>query len=129
MIRAPLALAALALAAWLGVQAVGARAQDELTDLALKPGKLTPAELRHADALVERAGRLSPDRRPQMFRALLEAREGDRRAAVAGLASVARAEPENVQAWALLARLAAGYDDALAARARARVRVLAPPVR
>ena len=38
------------------------------------------------------------------------------------------AEPENLEAWALLARAARTEDPALAARARARQRELAPPV-
>jgi hypothetical protein len=48
---------------------------------------------------------------------------------VATFRAIARREPRNAEVWAALSRAAAGYDDALAARARARLRTLVPAVR
>ena len=55
-------------------------------------------------------------------------RAGRTREAIAVLRRTVAAEPENLEAWALLARAARTEDPALAARARARQRELAPPV-
>jgi hypothetical protein len=109
-IRAALALAALAVAAVLAVQAVGARADGELSRLVLSPSQPTAAQLAGGRTLLARARRLNPDTRPDVLGGLLR-------------------EPENLEAWALIARLAQGQDAALEATARSRVRALAPPVR
>lgn len=127
--RAILALAAVALAAVLAVQALSARADVELTKLVLHPTPLTAQQRERAGALLDRAGRLSLDTRVDIERGTLRARAGDLRGARAQFESVVRREPENLEAWALLARVAERYDPARAAAARARVRRLAPPVR
>jgi hypothetical protein len=127
--RATLALAALALAAVLAVQALAARADLELTRLVLNPTPLTAQQQARADMLVGRADRLSLDTRTDIERATLRARAGDFRGAGAKFESVVRREPQNLEAWALLARAAERYDPARAAEARARTRRLAPPVR
>jgi hypothetical protein len=129
LLRAALALAALAVAAVLVVQAVGARADAELSRLVLSPSQPTAARLAGGRTLLARARRLTPDTRPDVLGGLLRLRAGDTRGALAALRGVVRREPENLEAWALIARLAQGQDAALEATARSRVRALAPPVR
>ena len=126
--RIAVAVAALVVAGWLGVEALGARADTELTRIVLSPHDLTPAQQARARTLVARTARLNPDSRPDELRGILRLRAGDARGAGAAFAAIVREEPDNLGAWALLARAAGGYDPALAAAARARVRALAPPV-
>ena len=126
--RLLVAVAALAVAGWLAVEALGARADTELTGLVLSPKPLTAAQQARARVLVDRAARLNPDTRPDEIRGILRLRAGDSRGAARAFQAIVRAEPENLGAWALLARAAGGYDATLAARARSRVRALAPPV-
>jgi len=81
-----------------------------------------------ADDLVRTDRRLNPDRRPDLYEAVVLGRSGRTREAIAVLERTVAAEPENLEAWALLAGAAKTEDPALAARARARQRELAPPV-
>jgi hypothetical protein len=123
------AIACLVVAAWLAVLAVGARSQDEVRRIVFQPpGQLDNAERARALELIDRAERLSFDRRPEQYRAVLALRDGHARDAAALAARLTREEPENPEAWALLARAAASYDPALAVRARLRLRALVPPV-
>ena len=131
MIAVRITLVALALLAggWLAVQERAADAEQELDRIAFRPGgALTPAEVARAEDLLETARRLNPDRRPDLYEAVVLGRDGREREAVAVLRKTVAAEPENLEAWALLARTARRADPRLAARARARLRVLAPPV-
>jgi Flp pilus assembly protein TadD len=124
--RALLLVAALVAGGWLAVQERAARAERRLTHLAFETrGPIDAADVR---SLLAADRRLNPDHRPDLFEGVLLAREGNPRGAVAALRRAVAAEPENVEAWALLASAAARLDPALAARARARVRELAPPV-
>ena len=126
--RIALALVALVIAGWLAVEAIGAHAETQLRAIAFAGSAPDRATRARADTLLARAERLNPDQRPELYRAVLQSREGDRRGALRTLAAVTRAEPENLEAWALLAEAARGYDAGLAARAAARSRELAPPV-
>ncbi len=131
MIAVRITLVALALLAggWLAVQERAADAEQELDRIAFRPGgALTPAEVARAEDLLATARRLNPDRRPDLYEAVVLGRDGREREAVAVLRETVAAEPENLEAWALLARTARRADPRLAARARARLRVLAPPV-
>ena len=130
MIRALIVAAALLAGGWLAVQERAARAEVELESIAFDPGGALDAGHRRPRA-GSAAHRSAPEPRPAA-RPLRGGRarprrphpRGDRRAAGATVA----AEPENLEAWALLARAARTEDPALAARARARQRELAPPV-
>ena len=124
-----LALAAVAIAGWLGVQAVGAHGDAEVTRTTLSERTPTAQERARALRLIARMERLNPDERPEQLRGLVAYRAGDMRRATAIFRGIVRDEPESLQAWALLARAAERYDPSLAAEARARMRVLAPPVR
>lgn len=124
--RALLLVAALAVGGWLLVQERAARAESELTHLAF--ATKGPVDAAHVRSLLATDRRLNPDHRSDLFEGVLLARDGRPGAAVAALRRAVAAEPENVEAWALLASAAARQDPALATRARARVRALAPPV-
>lgn len=130
-IAARLLLVALAVLAggWLLVQERAARAEGRLAVLAFQTrGELTPEQVRRGEALLRADRRLDPDRRPDLYEAVLLGRRGRTAEAVAVLRDTVRAEPENLEAWALLARSAAQVDPRLAAAARARAWALAPPV-
>jgi predicted Zn-dependent protease len=131
MIAVRIALVALALAAgaWLAVQERAAVADEELTDIAFRSqARPTDPQLARLGDLLDRLRRLNPDRRPDLLEAFVLYRTGRDNEALAVLGGAVRDEPENVEAWALLARIAETADPALAARARARLRELAPPV-
>jgi len=123
-VRIVLILAALLAGAWLATQARAARAEQELTKIAFE--NQDPAD---APSLLEADRLLNPDRRPDLFEGVILGRRGDFPGAVAALRRVTRAEPENVEAWALLASAAKRTDPRLAAEAAATARRLAPPVR
>jgi predicted Zn-dependent protease len=123
-VRIVLIVAALVAGAWLAVQERAARAEQGLTKIAFEKGE--PAD---AQRLLAADRRLNPDRRPDLFEAVILGRQGDFRGAVAAIERVTRAEPENIEAWGLLASAAQRTDPALAARARARARALSPPIR
>src|SRR6188472_3926432 len=117
--RTLLVVAALAAGGWLFVQERAARAESRLTHLAFETKR--PVDAAEARSLLATDRRLNPDHRPDLFEGVLLAREGRPRAGVAALRRAVAAEPENVEAWALLASAAARQDPALATRARARV--------
>ena len=124
--RVLLLVVALGAGGWLFVQERAARAESRLTHLAFETKG--PVDAAEVSSELATGRRLNPDRRPDLFEGVLLAREGRPRAAVAALRRGVAAEPENVEAWALLASAAARLDPALATQARARVRALAPPV-
>jgi predicted Zn-dependent protease len=121
--------AGLPAAGWLGVQERAAGAEAELDALAFDSrGEVGEAQLGEGRELLRTARRLNPDRRPDLYEAVLLGRAGRKPEAVAVLRRVVAAEPENVEAWGLLATPATGADASLAARARSRLRELSPPV-
>ena len=129
MVRVLLVLLALLAGGWLVVQERAARAESELEAIAFDPGgALGPETVARAEDLLRADRRLNPDRRPDLYEAVVLGRAGRTREAIAVLRRTVAAEPENLEAWALLARAARTEDPALAARARARQRELAPPV-
>jgi Flp pilus assembly protein TadD len=117
---------ALAGTGFLAVQERSARAADRITGTAL--GKPGAAAVREAQALERIARRLSPDTQPTLDLGIVESLAGLYGAAGERFSRVARAEPENVRAWALLCLAAPRYDSGSAVRACARARALAPPV-
>jgi Flp pilus assembly protein TadD len=122
------AVAGLAVA-WLAVEAVGAHAEQQLTTLTFAPGRPSAAERARAAVLTRRAGRLNPDPHVDLYAGVLDLRLGRTARAAGVFATVARGQPEDLEAWALAARAAqqAGLRG-LARSAAARVRTLAPPV-
>jgi hypothetical protein len=128
-VRVALVIASLAAAAFLVVQERGARAASDIATTALAangvPGAQQVAATRKQLATAQR---WNPDTTPRVDIGVLEARAKQYRAAGADFAAVTRKEPENAQAWSLLAFAAQPYDSGLAAKARARARALEPPV-
>lgn len=87
----------------------------------------SPAEIESALADARDAELLNPDwAEPEGLRATLEIRARRERPAYDSLTEIVRREPENVQAWALLALVSRRIDPPLAARAARRVRELDP---
>ena len=121
--RIILIVAALLAGGWLATQVRAARAENELTKIAFENGRGDSAALLDADRL------LNPDRRPDLFEGVILGREGDFRGAVEAIQRVTTAEPQNIEAWGLLASAAKRTDPRLAAEAAATARRLAPPVR
>ncbi len=122
--RIVLIVAALLTGSWLAVQARAAHAENQLTAIVFENGDLNDAQrLLKADRL------LNPDRRPDLFEGVILGKRGDFPGAVAAIQRVTSAEPENIEAWGLLASAAARTDPRVAAEARAAARRLAPPVR
>jgi hypothetical protein len=128
-VRVVLVVLSLAAAAFLVVQERGARAGADIGTTALAPtGVPSSAQVAGTRAKLAAAERWNPDTTPRVDVGVLEVRARQYRAAGADFAAVARREPENAQAWALLAFAAQRYDSGLAAKARARARALEPPV-
>jgi predicted Zn-dependent protease len=119
-------LVALALLAggWLVVQERAARAEQRLTQLVFESDAPIPAD--EADRLLDQARRLNPDRRPDMFEAVVRNRQGRTAEAIAALERVTGREPENIDAWGLLTTITKQHDPELARRAREQVRRLSP---
>ena len=127
--RVVLVVLSLAAAGFLVVQERGARAAADIQKVALSGTKdPTPQEVTEARAQVKSATKWNPDTEPIVNLGVIEARAGDFKAGGATLRSVTLKEPENGQAWSLLAFAARRYDSELEATARARVRELMPPV-
>jgi predicted Zn-dependent protease len=127
-VRVTLVLVATALAA---VFAVGLRAShlgSEGDALAVRGASLDRATAAHADDLLRRAARLTPDTSPDVARAGLLSQRGDHTAAIAVVRSVLRREPRNVTAWIVLSVAAKPVDPALSRAARRRAAELAPAV-
>jgi hypothetical protein len=122
--RVALLVFAIAAVGWLAVSVGSSRAQNELIDLGV-PGHGADPTRERVRALADRARLLSRDRRADLAEGVALRRIGDTAGAVRVFERVAREEPENVEAWGLLARDA---GPPLAAEARRRLRVLAPPV-
>jgi predicted Zn-dependent protease len=126
--RIVIVVLALTGAAWLAVELRSSDAQDRMIALAFARRAPSKADLARASDLAPRARTLNPDVRVDESLGVLRLRTGDRAAAVATFRRLTAREPRNAELWAALAQAAAGYDDALATRARSRARALAPPV-
>jgi Flp pilus assembly protein TadD len=120
---------ALAAAGFLVVQERGARAAAEIQKVALSgTSDPTAQQVARAREQVKTATKFNPDTEAILNLGVIEARAGDFPAGGATIRSVTVKEPENGQAWSLLAFAAKRYDPELEATARSRVRELIPPV-
>jgi len=128
VVRAGIVVLAVAAIAWLAAGLAATRAQDELSRLVAVTEDPTAARIARAADLRRDAERWAPGRRASLLEATMRLNGGDAEGAVRLLGDVVRDEPENGEGWLLLARAAAERDPALADRAMARVRVLAPEV-
>ena len=124
MTRAAVAIAAVAVLAWLAIMYRDARLQAEGVRLA---GQVRGrADLERADAGFRAAKLLNPDTTPDLSRALLSYGAGRAGDGIAGVEGVLRREPENVVAWGVLLTMTRDRDRRAAARAAAARRRLDP---
>ena len=122
--RIVLIVAALLAGAWLVTQTRAARAESQLTTIAFENGDPSDAQ-----ALLKADRLLNPDHRPDLFEGVILGRQGNFPGAVAAIRRVTTTEPENIEAWGLLASAAKRTDPKLAADAQATARRLSPPIR
>jgi hypothetical protein len=120
--RVLLVVAALAAGTWLVVQERAARAEERLIEVAFESQGVPPAS---ADLLAT-ARRWNPDRRPDLFEGVIQARRGDTAGVIATLRRVTQQEPANLEAWGLLRSAASDSNPELAQQARERARALSP---
>ena len=114
--------------AWLALGIRQVHDQQEAIRLANNPNPTT-AQVARMQRLLDSAEELNPDMLPEVTRAQLALRRADGKAAERTLLAVVRREPDNIDAWNLLAIATAGRNPPLNRRARKRVRELAPPSR
>ncbi len=124
--RGALLLLALAVAVFLGIGLRAAMAQGESTDLAA--GGLDDASYERALELSRDAQRMNPDSGADLLEGSLLVVGGSRAEAARVFEEVAREEPENSKAWALLIGATDEIDPERAREARARLRLLKPPI-
>jgi predicted Zn-dependent protease len=126
-VRVAVGVLAVAVIAWLAVGLRNARLEaDGARLIGDTPARASRADLAEARDSYSRARDLSADSGPEVREAGLANFSGRPREAVDLLEDVVRREPENFDAWLLLASAAARVDPPLAARARARARSLNP---
>jgi predicted Zn-dependent protease len=126
-VRVGLVVVAVAAIVWLGL---GLRASRlEAHGIALAGAHPTPASIASSQRALIDAEANSADTRPLLLQGELFIFAAQPRRAIPPLEEVVRREPENFEAWRLLANAAtAAGDRALAAHARARALALSPPV-
>jgi predicted Zn-dependent protease len=125
IVRAVIVFAAVAAVVWLAAGITASRAQEDLARLVATADAPDRAERARAEELRRRAERRVPGRRPSLLEATLLVR-ADREAAARLLEEVVAGEPDNAEAWLLLAQATEGTQRS--EQARGRVRALAPDV-
>ena len=128
-LRALLVVVAMLGAVWLG-RSLGAVRDERAGTAAVtaRDGRPAGERVERAYRLLERSAAHTRSTVPDVRLAQLDAFTGQPERAVRRLEAVVRREPENLDAWLLLARTARTVDPATAARARAAARRLSPPV-
>jgi Tfp pilus assembly protein PilF len=127
-VRAVIVLIAVAAITWLAAGVAATRAQDELRALVSGTERPTAAQIARADELRRAAERATPGQRAALMEATLRLKGADAAGARRVLERTVRKEPDNAEAWLLLARATEDDDPAGSERAMARVRALAPDV-
>ena len=128
-IRVGLVAVCAAAVVWLAVLLHGVTLHEDGQAIAVHdPAKLTPAQVEHALSLLRRSEAHTPDTEPILDQAALLVRKGQMRRATPLLEDIVDREPENVQAWAVLALATRTTNPARSAQARARTATLAPDV-
>jgi predicted Zn-dependent protease len=123
-VRVAVVAAAVVAIAWLGAGLAASRAQEDLARLVATTANPDRADYEDAAELRRTAERRVPGRRPTLLEATLHMKGDDRAGAARLLEELVADEPENAEAWLLLSQA----SDEREARARARVRELAPDV-
>ncbi|MGB9184981.1 MAG: hypothetical protein WCB67_13040 [Solirubrobacteraceae bacterium] len=113
--------------AWFVLGARQAREIAQATSIVTQSGPIGPADARRASDLLDAAATLNPDRQVDLLRAAL-AQAGNRPAQARRiLVALTTAEPDNLDAWFLLAQVG-GKDTRLIQEAYAHIGALHPPV-
>lgn len=92
-------LVALVACAWFALGIRQAHDADLASDIITGTAHVGPAAARRASSLLDAAGQLNPDHSVALLRSQLALREGDAARARAIALGVARAEPQNIDAW------------------------------
>lgn len=127
MLRALLALVALAVCAWFAIGLRQARDVDRATALLSAGSHIDRHGATEVASLLHGAALLNPDREVDMLRAQLADERGQRLRAERILRGVVAAEPRNALAWVQLAR--AATTGATLRLAYAHIEALVPAVR
>lgn len=114
--------------AWFVLGAVQTHDENDATALIDQPGAPSAALTARIMHLLDGAATLNPDRDIDLLRSQAESRAGENRAASWTALGVARAEPQNIDAWTVLAFAARHVDPAQARLALVEQTKLAPPV-
>jgi hypothetical protein len=126
--RAALVLVSLAAIGLLAREYVVSRDVDRAISVVRAEGSHPrPATIAESLRLLRRAAGRTSDILPLQREVELLVFTRNRRGAIPVALQATREEPDNARAWLLLATAARGIDDALAARADAKLRELAPP--
>jgi thioredoxin-like negative regulator of GroEL len=104
VLRALLAVVALAACAWFGLGVVQARSTSRAATILGTHRALSPAQERHVASLLASAATINPDRAVSILRAKLDLLEGKRAAATAVMHKVVGSEPDNIEAWVQMAQ-------------------------
>jgi predicted Zn-dependent protease len=126
--RIALLVVAVITCAWLALGIRQVHDQQEAIRL-IESNPYGASQAARVQGLLDGAEELNPDTLPEVNRAQLALRRADGKAAEHTLLAVVRREPDNIDAWNLLAIATAGRNPPLNRRARKRVRELAPPSR
>jgi thioredoxin-like negative regulator of GroEL len=103
--RIAVLVAALIVAAWFVLGARQAREIADVTSLIRNANTISPAQAAAASTHLDSAATLNPDRTVVMLRAELDASDNHVARAESELNGVVAAEPDNLDAWFLLAQL------------------------
>jgi len=110
--RALVAVLAVLAVAWFAVGVRQAHDTDVATSIITDAAPLSPAQARHAAALLHDAAQLNPDTAVDLLRSHLALRLGEPARARAIALSVTRSEPDNLEAWVAYGS-AASHDPAV----------------
>jgi predicted Zn-dependent protease len=124
--RLALILLSLAAGAWFVLGVVQARDLDRATDIVQRAHSLRPAQADQARSLLDTAATLHPNRSVGLLRAQVASLSGHPHQAVRLAERVTAQEPQNLNAWLLLAQVALHGDRSLTGQAVARLKQLDP---
>jgi predicted Zn-dependent protease len=121
------AVLAIIVCAWFALGIRQARDTNRAQSIVTSARTISPAQAERATSLLQSARTLNPDREVDILEAQADVERGALEAARHILLAVTRAEPENIEGWAWLAR-ASSNDPKLFLLALARARKLEPIV-
>lgn len=123
-----MAVLSLVVTVWFAIGVRQAHEENVAAGIADNFRLLDPQQIAAAEAAADRAANLNPDQHIDVLRAEIALHRSDRASASRILDRVVAEEPQDIEAWSLLAAARRGIDPAGARLAQARVRALAPQV-